>query len=258
MKKLFLMLVLLSSLVATGCKSSTPRSASDASESSEASSTSQEASVSENSNVDTDALIDELIQVTDMEDNVEASLNAMFSQMGYEDKELVAKVKKEIPQITKEIYTKYFTDKELKELLEMSKDEVSQKMSKNMPKIVEESFAEARSYALGEQGPNTDVTVSDEFKEAMTDYFEAVDFDKQMEQMNQELNGSSQTEMDDVLPGMMMRIFSKYFTVDEIKHATELGKLPISKKFREKQIPMAKEMNEKMQKIVMDHLNSKK
>lgn len=248
MKKLFLMVVLLLAVVATGCKGNPSGSASDASSASKAGTT---------ANSDADALIDELIEVTDMKNSVEATLNSFLSQMGLglKDKELVAKVLDELPQITKEVYSKNFSYDELKELLEMSKDEINQKMMKKLPQIMEESMAEGKNFALGQQSPTANMSVPDDFKAAMKDYFEAQELDKQMEQINQMLGGDA--SLDGALPDITTRIFSKYFTVDEIKHVTELSKLPIAKKMRDKQLPMAQEINEKIQKIIEDYMKSK-
>lgn len=245
MKKLFLMVVLLLTVVGTGCKGNPSGSASDASSASKAGTT---------ANSETDALIDELIEVTDMKNNVETTLNSLLSQMGLQDKELVAKVIDELPQITKDVYSKNFSNDELKELLEMSKDEINQKMTKKLPQIMEESMAEGKSFALGQESPTANVSVPDDFKAAMKDYFEAQEFDKQMEQINQMLGGGA--DMDGALPDIMTRIFSKYFTIDEIKHVTELSKLPIAKKVRDKQLPIAQEINEKIQKIVENYMKN--
>lgn len=234
MKKLFLMVVLLLAVVAIGCKSN---SSSDASK--EASTTAK---------VDTVALMDELIKTSGMQENLEASLNSIFAQMGYEDKELVEKMKQELPKITKEVYLKHFTIDEIKQIVELNKDEVKQKTTKKMPQIMEECFSEGMNYAVGKQ--STTVSVSDDFKKAMNEYLDADEFDKQMEQMSSVIDTKDLREM-------MTGVFSKYFTVDEIKHLAELSKLPISKTVRDNQAVIAKEVQEKVGKLVRDHFANK-
>lgn len=234
MKKLFLMVVLLLAVIATGCKSN---SSSDASK--EASTTAK---------VDTVALMDELIKTSGMEENLEATLNSIYAQMGYEDKELVEKMKQELPKITKEVYLKHFTIDEIKQIVELNKDEVKQKTTKKMPQIMEECFSEGMNYAVGKQ--STTVSVSDDFKKAMNEYLDADEFDKQMEQMSSVIDTKDLREM-------MTGVFSKYFTVDEIKHLAELSKLPISKTVRDNQAVIAKEVQEKVGKLVSDHFANK-
>ena len=234
MKKLFLMVVLLLAVVAIGCKSN---SSSDASK--EASTTAK---------VDTVALMDELIKTSGMQENLEATLNSIYAQMGYEDKELVEKMKQELPKIKKEVYLKHFTIDEIKQIVELNKDEVKQKTTKKMPQIMEECFSEGMNYAAGKQ--STTVSVSDDFKKAMNEYLDADEFDKQMEQMSSVIDTKDLREM-------MTGVFSKYFTVDEIKHLAELSKLPISKTVRDNQAVIAKEVQEKVGKLVSDHFANK-
>lgn len=233
MKKLFLMVMLLLVVTATGCKKS------DGSASG-----SSEASTSQTS--DADALLDELVESSDMVNSFEAAVVPMLEQLGINDKGLINKIKEELPKIAKDVYKKHFTVDEIKQILELNKDEVQQKSMKMMPKIMEESVSAGIKYGNGEEAAAP--AVSNDFNTAMNDYFEAEEFDKQMEQLGSGVDIN-------FLRNTMMGIYSKYFSTDDIKHLTELSKLPISAKARKELPAIQQEISTKMQSIIMNYRN---
>ncbi len=235
LKQLLLVVMMLLVVAATGCK----KSYASASASSEASKEStSKAAVS-------DALLDELIESTDMVNTFETAAVSILEQLGINDKGYINKIKEELPGVAKDIYKKHFTGDEIKQIIELNKDEVQQKWIKLTPTIMEEAFSVAMNYVNGEEAANP--AVSADFQAAMNDYFEAQEFDKQMEQL-----GSG--EDINFLRNTMMGICSKYFSVDEVKHLTELSKLPISVKARKETPAIQQEISAAMRSVIMNHM----
>lgn len=235
MKKLILMVMMLLVVAATGCK----KSDASASASSEASKEStSKAAVS-------DALLDELIESTDMVNTFETAAVSILEQLGINDKGYINKIKEELPGVAKDVFKKHFTGDEIKQIIELNKDEVQQKLIKVTPKIMEGTFSVALNYVNGEEAANP--AVSADFKAAMNDYFEAAELDKQM------ASASSGTDLS-FLRDVMTSIYSKYFSVDEVKHLTELSKLPISVKARKETPAIQQEISAAMRSVIMNHM----
>lgn len=250
MKKLFLLVMIVFAFTITSCKQETT---------STKSSTQKE----EVSSQDYDSAVKELLKAMNYQQNLETMLKASFAQMGSENQALIDELKEKMPNVMTGIYKNHFTINEIKELTALNNDSIYKKMMKMQTQVNQELMAEGQAFVLGKPSPNANVTVSSEFKDAMAKYLEAEEFTKQMEQLKPLFaqnyqNAGVDKALDDLyekMPDMMTTIFSKYYTVDDIKHLTELSNKPISKKFRQETPAITQEAMNKSQKLIEEFFN---
>ena len=233
MKNLFLLVMVVFALTFTGCSQD---GASKSEAKTEAKSKDSIANAKE-----FDASMKELLEAMDYQGRLETMLTAYFSQVGYENQELVDEMKAKMPQVVAGIYSKHFSVDEIKKLTELNKDSIFKKVTQLQPTMNQEIMQESQAFVSGSASPNAKVSVSSEFRDAMKKYLEAEEYGKQMEQMKPVFaqymqDSDAQSKLDllyEALPEFMTKIYSKYFTIDDIKHLTELSNQPISKKFRQ-------------------------
>ena len=131
-------------------------------------------------------------------------------------------------------------------------------MTQLQPTMNQEIMQESQAFVSGSASPNAKVSVSSEFRDAMKKYLEAEEYGKQMEQMKPVFaqymeDSDAQPKLDqlyEALPEFMTKIYSKYFTIDDIKHLTELSNQPISKKFRQETPGITEEIMIESQKLM--------
>ncbi len=205
-----------------------------------------------------------LLDVTDYEGTMRENITSAYKQLGQEENpyaaDFVNQLLEQMPDKMVDIYSKYFTIDEIKELTEVNKNEIIIKLRKLQPQMSQELMQEGQSLAKGEKSQLADIVVDKDFEEAMREYFEESRFDEQMKQIlsvianyygfkSDLLNGFTNQ-----MPDIIVRIYSKYFTTNEIKQAIALAKTPCSKKFNEKTPAITQDTLEETGKITKDIL----
>lgn len=206
-----------------------------------------------------------LLDATDFEKTIGENLTSTFAQFGLEGQivnNIVNELVEEMPEKMVDIYSKYFTLDDLKQLIEINKTEIQTKLRSLLPQINEEMMQEGQCFASGKKSPSADIVVTKDFEEAMREYLDAYGFEKQIGQIysiienNYSLPSGSLGGLSDQMPDIMTRIYSKYLTTSEIKQATALAKTPCLKKFNEKTPDITKETLEVTQQIIMDYFKN--
>ena len=126
MKNLFLLVMVVFALTFTGCSQ-------DGASKSEAKSKDSIANAKE-----FDASMKELLEAMDYQGRLETMLTAYFSQVGYENQELVDEMKAKMPQVVAGIYSKHFSVDEIKKLIELNKDSIFKKVTQLQPTMNQE------------------------------------------------------------------------------------------------------------------------
>jgi hypothetical protein len=203
-----------------------------------------------------------LLDVTDYEGTMRENITSAYKQLGQEENPYVAdfvnQLLEQMPDKMVDIYSKYFTVDEIKQLTEVNKNEIIIKLRKLQPQMSQELMQEGQSLAKGEKSPTADIVVEKDFDEAMREYFEVSRFDEQMKQIFSVIENYYGFKTDllngftNQMPDIMVRIYSKYFTTNEIKQAIALEKTPCLKKFIEKTPAITQDTLEETGKITKD------
>ena len=200
------------------------------------------------------AAVRALLDATEYEKTMREKMVSAYKQLGQEDNpyidDFMNQLIEKMPDKMVDIYSKYFTLDEIKQLTELNKNEIQIKTRKLQPQISQELMQEGQCFAKGEKSPLADIVVEKDFEEAVREYLQASGFDNQMKQMLSVLENfykipsGSLGKLSDHMPDMMIRIYSKYFTTNEIKQAIALAKTPCLKKFNEKTIAITQDILE--------------
>ena len=212
------------------------------------------------------AAVRALLDATEYEKTMREKMVSAYKQLGQEDNpyidDFMNQLIEKMPDKMVDIYSKYFTLDEIKQLTELNKNEIQIKTRKLQPQISQELMQEGQCFAKGEKSPLADIVVEKDFEEAVREYLQASGFDNQMKQMLSVLenfykipSGSldgSLGKLSDHMPDMMIRIYSKYFTTNEIKQAIALAKTPCLKKFNEKTPAITQDTLEETQQLSIE------
>ena len=204
------------------------------------------------------AAVRALLDATEYEKTMKERMVSAYKQLGQEDNpyidDFMNQLIEKMPDKMVDIYSKYFTLDEIKQLTEINKTEIQTKIRNLQPQISQDLMQEGQCFAKGEKSPSADIVVEKDFEEAVREYLQASGFDNQMKQMQSVLENfykipsglldGSLDKLSDHMPDMTIRIYSKYFTTNEIKQAIALAKTPCLKKFNEKTIAITQDILE--------------
>ncbi len=202
-----------------------------------------------------------LLNVTGFGNTMRDNLTATYAQMGLQGQyvdDIVNELVEKMPEKMVDIYAKYFTLDEIKQLMEVNSNEVQVKVRSMQAQCTKDLMQEGQYYALGKESPSAGIVVPEDFDKAMREFLEVSDFSKQMEKLQsiflQNLGSQSSVGgFNDMLPDIMVRVYSKYFTIADIKQLTDLAKMPIMKKFSEKTPAITQDTMSVTQEIMMDY-----
>ncbi|MBR5639775.1 MAG: DUF2059 domain-containing protein [Muribaculaceae bacterium] len=207
------------------------------------------------------AAVNALLDANNYIKNERESFIVILAQFGIEGPmadRIVDELTKRLPDIMVQIYSNHFTLDEIKQMTKLNQDKVRQKYNTLQLQISKEMMQEMECYISGKTSPLSDITVSSDFEAAMREYFDAEEFDKAFdmmrpiyEQMFGFQNGTL-NDYSDVLREIMVRFYSKYFTVSEIRHLTSQANEPCMKKLRQESPDITKESMEEIQKALYD------
>ena len=192
----------------------------------------------------------------------EKNFDNEMAQNGINDPGLLRELKTKLPNKLASIYSKYLSANELKKLTNVMHDDVYKHFREKQPLISQDYNQAGAAIARGETSPIERIEVSSEFAEAMEKLLDAQDFEKQMVQLRPVLEQYPNMTPDlvnailDRLPRIMTNIYSKYFSVNDIKQLTIMEKIPVFKKYREKEVEITKEIMKEVQKMIRDYYNA--
>lgn len=203
-----------------------------------------------------------LLDATEYEKTSRGNVVSIYKQLGQEDNpyidDFMNQLLEKMPDKLVEIYSKYFTLDEIKQLTEINKTEIQTKIRNLQPLMSQDFIDETKCLAKGEKSPLADIVVEKDFEEAMREYIEESGADGQLKQILSVIenyygvkSGSLNTLIDPA-PDIMVRIYSKYLTTNEIKQATSLAKTPCLKKFYEKTPAITQDTLEETGQIAKD------
>lgn len=259
MKKLLLFsLVMLLALGAASCKSH--KSHDDNSSKSELSD-SKSKSEKDDAEDFKDAVY-EYLEAIEFEKNYRQNVNESYSQQGFDPQEIQGMldyVLGRLPDKMVPIYSKYFTADELRTLTKINLDEVFIKQRELQPQIDQDFMDEGEAFALGKPSPTASLMVSSDFDSAMREYMEADEYEKQIEQMIPmmvdiyDLDSDYFNEFCAAAPDMTVKIYSKYFSITDVKQLTALAKIPCFRKFRKNNAAIVEGMVNEAQNLAKEY-----
>lgn len=204
-----------------------------------------------------------LLDVVEFEKTITNRLTESYKKFSREDNPYVDDIVKELvrtmPDKMVDIYSKYLTLEDLKQLTEINKNEIQIKIRNLQPQISKDLELEGLCIAKGEKSPSEGIVVDKDFDAAMKEYLKASGFDQQMKQMELVIenyfgmpSGTLNIMSNAKMPDIMTRIYSKYFTTSEIKQAIALAMTPCYKKFSKHTPAITKDTMEATSQITMD------
>lgn len=209
--------------------------------------------------------VKDFLDVVGFGNTMRENLTATYAQFGLEGQyidDLVNELVEKLPEKMADIYSKYFTLDEIKQLAEVNKNEIQVKLRSLQSQINKELVQEGQCYASGKPSPSAGIVVPDDFDSAMREFFEVSGFEEQMEQIQSLLERSyglqtgALSGLYNEMPDMMVRIYSQYFTASEIKQVAALSVIPCMKKFNEMTPAITQDTIAITQEIVMEYFKN--
>lgn len=209
--------------------------------------------------------VKDFLDVVGFGNTMKENLTATYAQFGLEGQyidDLVNELADKLPEKMADVYSRYFTLDEIKQLAEVNKNEVQVKIRSLQPQINKELIQEGQCYASGKPSPSAGIVVPADFDNAMREYFEMSGFEKQMEQLqslfesNFGIQKGALGGLYNEMPDMMVRIYSQYFTTSEIQQAAALSAIPCMKKFIEMTPAISQDTIAVTQEIIMEYFKN--
>lgn len=204
-----------------------------------------------------------MLDAMDYETTLRNNLTAGYAQLGFDNQMVEAMIDElvgKMPDKMVEIYSKYFSLDEIKELSKVNNNEINKKLIRLTPQINQDLMQEGQCYASGKPSPSAGIKVSSDFEMAIREYFVASDFYQQIGMIQSLIEQQSGLQpgalsgLYDALPNMTVRVYSKYFTTSDINQLIAISKLPCSKKFRDKIPSITQETMDVSQRILMEYI----
>lgn len=124
-----------------------------------------------------------LLDVADYEKRMREKMVSTYKQLGQEDNpyidDFMNQLIEKMPDKMVDIYSKYFTLDEIKQLTELNKNEIQKKLLSLQNNINQDLMLEGQCLAAGKKSPSDGIVVTKDFEKAMIEYFEVSGFEEQ-------------------------------------------------------------------------------